>query len=232
MRSVKEETLELLTLRDSVRDLGILTPILVTPSDGGRYEVIHGFRRLEVAKQLNLTEIPVFVKENLSLDDIKLIQVVANASREEVSADEYCKRLISMMSSGKSLFEVAREIGKHPDWVKRKIGILSVLPEVFLAYQEKAITIEVLRLISKFPQKKQRELLGLDLDKIRAALRHKRELKGAGQLKPRHTVTLRNEFYNRQAAGLELIKHKCKTPSDGWNCAFNWIFNVDESDED
>ena len=49
-------------LADSIKEKGILQPILVRKS-GGKYEIIAGERRYRAAKQVGLTEVPVIVKE-------------------------------------------------------------------------------------------------------------------------------------------------------------------------
>lgn len=49
-------------LRDSIMEFGIITPLIVNKSDNG-FEIISGHRRWQIARELNLDIIPVYVKD-------------------------------------------------------------------------------------------------------------------------------------------------------------------------
>src|SRR5213082_1548465 len=49
-------------LADSIRNQGVMQPILVRPVDGGRYEIVAGERRWRAAQQAGLREVPTLVK--------------------------------------------------------------------------------------------------------------------------------------------------------------------------
>jgi hypothetical protein len=54
---------DLLALTRSIRQRGIVEPLLLRPIDGGRFEVVLGARRLEVARRLGLADVPAIVRE-------------------------------------------------------------------------------------------------------------------------------------------------------------------------
>ena len=62
---VKDDA-EMDALEDSVREFGILTPLIVRPMDGieNEYEVISGHRRLHAAKRAGIQEVPAHVVQN------------------------------------------------------------------------------------------------------------------------------------------------------------------------
>ena len=51
------------TLVDSIRENGILNPVIVRPDQSGNYEMISGHRRLHAAKIVGLKKVPAIVKE-------------------------------------------------------------------------------------------------------------------------------------------------------------------------
>lgn len=75
------------TLIDSIRENGILNPVIVRPDQNGDYEMISGHRRLHAAGIIGLEKIPAIVKE--MSDDEAIIQMVdANIQREEILPSE------------------------------------------------------------------------------------------------------------------------------------------------
>ena len=75
------------TLVDSIRENGILNPVIVRPDQTGNYEMISGHRRLHAAGIVGLKKIPAIVKE--MTDDEAIIKMVdANIQREEILPSE------------------------------------------------------------------------------------------------------------------------------------------------
>ena len=60
---VDDEKME--ELVESIKESGVLTPVLVRPDDEGTYEMISGHRRLHAAKIAGLRKIPAVIKETL-----------------------------------------------------------------------------------------------------------------------------------------------------------------------
>lgn len=75
------------TLVDSVRENGILNPVIVRPDKNGDYEMISGHRRLHAAGIVGLDRIPAIVKE-MSDDEAIIKMVDANIQREEILPSE------------------------------------------------------------------------------------------------------------------------------------------------
>ena len=75
------------TLVDSIRENGVLNPVIVRPDNTGNYEMISGHRRLHAAELAGLKKIPAIVKE--MTDDEAIIKMVdANIQREEILPSE------------------------------------------------------------------------------------------------------------------------------------------------
>ena len=75
---------EMETLVDSVKEHGILSPIITRPLENGEYEIISGHRRLFASKRAGLTEVPAFVIE-MDRDNAAIALVDSNLHRENIS---------------------------------------------------------------------------------------------------------------------------------------------------
>ena len=73
-------------LRDSVKEFGIITPLIVNKSENG-YEIISGHRRWQIAKELKLDVVPVYVRE-FSKEEAVINFVDCNLSREKILPSE------------------------------------------------------------------------------------------------------------------------------------------------
>lgn len=74
-------------LVESIRENGVINPVLVRPDDEGTYEMISGHRRLHAAKRAGLQKIPAIVKE-MTNDDAVVGMVDSNMQREEILPSE------------------------------------------------------------------------------------------------------------------------------------------------
>lgn len=73
-------------LRDSIMEFGIITPLIVNKVDNG-FEIISGHRRWQIAKELNLDVVPVYVKD-FSKEEAVINFVDCNLSREKILPSE------------------------------------------------------------------------------------------------------------------------------------------------
>ena len=94
-------------LVESIRNNGVLSPVLVRPDHDGGYEMISGHRRMHAAKLAGLDTIPALVKE-LSDDESVIAMVDSNVQREEVLPSERARAL-------KMKFDVIKRQGARND---------------------------------------------------------------------------------------------------------------------
>jgi ParB/RepB/Spo0J family partition protein len=107
-------------LADSIREHGILQPILVTPV-GDRFEVIAGNRRLQAAHMLGLERIPAVVRADVNESRRLLVNLVENAQRVDLSPTERIAAVRQLASIGLGVREIARGTGLSPGTVSRWI---------------------------------------------------------------------------------------------------------------
>ena len=78
---------EMAALTDSVRENGVLTPIVVRPLSNRKYEILSGHRRTRAARLAGLSEIPAIVRE-LDDDAATILMVDSNLQREKILPSE------------------------------------------------------------------------------------------------------------------------------------------------
>ena len=90
-------------LVDSIKTLGVLTPIIVRPTEEGNFEIISGHRRVEACKRLDIETIPAIVKE-LTKDEAVIMHVDSNLQRDSILPSEkaygYKMKLEAMKRQG------------------------------------------------------------------------------------------------------------------------------------
>ena len=121
------------SLSESIKQYGILQPLVVTKVDNG-YELIAGERRLRASRMAGLTEVPVILKENDYDDQRKLeLALIENIQRENLNdVDEALAYKELMDVFGLSQEDVAVKVGISRSAVANKIRLLK-LPEEIIA---------------------------------------------------------------------------------------------------
>ncbi len=112
-------------LVESIREQGILEPIVVAKTPAG-YQIIAGERRWRAAKLLGLAKVPVIVKETTPQGMLEM-SIVENVQREDLNPIERAlayKRLIDEFGLGTT--EVAKRVGKSVPAVSNTIRLLSL----------------------------------------------------------------------------------------------------------
>lgn len=110
-------------LAATIKEVGILSPILVRPSDGDRFEIIAGERRWRAATIAGLAKVPALVK---ALDDetVDKIHLYENIHRENLNNIDLAARVQKdVEKAGGSLEVVAKKYNKQKSWVSKLLGI-------------------------------------------------------------------------------------------------------------
>jgi ParB family chromosome partitioning protein len=120
---------ELLTLAESIRIHGVLTPILVRPVAGG-HQLIAGERRLRAAQLVGLTEIPAHVRE---MDEQQVLEaaLVENIQRSDLNPIEKASGFKEYLDRFQMTHEhLAGRIGVDRTTITNLLGLLNLPPEV------------------------------------------------------------------------------------------------------
>jgi len=124
---------DLKELSDSIKNLGVLQPVLVRPAKGnneGKYEIVAGERRWRAAEMAELMQLPVIIKELSDWEslEIALVENVQRANLNPVEEALGYQNLVNQYSLSQQ--DVADRIGKDRATVANIIRILKLPPEV------------------------------------------------------------------------------------------------------
>ena len=101
-------------LVESIKQCGVLTPVIARPHKDGGYEILSGHRRVKACELAGITDIPVVVK-NLDDDTATILLVDSNLQREHILPSEkafaYQMKLEAMKHQGKALDTTCAQIG-------------------------------------------------------------------------------------------------------------------------
>ncbi|MDD7184654.1 MAG: ParB/RepB/Spo0J family partition protein [Ruminococcus sp.] len=127
-------------LADSIREHGVLQPILVRPLPNGSYQIVAGERRWRASRMAGLDEVPVNIKE---LDDFQTMQIAMaeNLQRENLNPIEEAegyKYLIDNFNMSKE--QIAKIAGKSRSYISNSIRILSLPDFIIDALRDGKIT--------------------------------------------------------------------------------------------
>jgi len=115
-------------LASSIRDRGVLQPILVRTGSGGRYELIAGERRLRAARLAGLERIPALIKEANDNESL-VIAIIENVQRADLTALEEARAYQALIDEFTlTQEEVARRVGKSRPAIANTLRLLQ-LPE-------------------------------------------------------------------------------------------------------
>ena len=121
---------ELAELADSIRDKGVLQPILVRPAPqaSGEYEIVAGERRWRAAQMARLAVIPALIRE-LNDDKALEISIIENVQREDLNPLEEAMAYSALMDRFRlTQDQVAGRVGKSRSHVANTLR-LTALPE-------------------------------------------------------------------------------------------------------
>src|SRR3569832_264839 len=119
-------------LAASIREKGVLQPLLVRPAQGeeGRYQIVAGERRWRAAQQAGLRAGPVLIRD---LDDIEVLEIaiVENVQRSDLNAIEEAMAYRALMDRfGRTQDAVAQVVGKSRSHVANTLRLLALPDEV------------------------------------------------------------------------------------------------------
>ena len=152
-----EETLSSLTA--SVRELGVLQPILVRRLEGDAYELIAGERRWRAAKRAGLPTIPALVRE---IDDRHALEqaLVENLHRQDLNALEEAAAYNQLMDDFKlTQEEVAQRVGKSRSAIANTLRLFHLPPAVQRLIAEGRLSAGHARALLGTPDRARQELL-------------------------------------------------------------------------
>ena len=123
-KSFSEEAIA--ALADSIREHGILQPVLVRPISTGGYQIVAGERRWRAARMLGLEEIPVSIRE-LSDSEAMQIAIIENLQRENLKPIEEAAGYSELIEKfGMTQDKVAKMVGRSRSAIANAVRLLTL----------------------------------------------------------------------------------------------------------
>lgn len=121
---------ELEGLAQSIRQNGILQPLIVRNLENGKYELVAGERRLRAARLVGMTKIPCIVSE-ISEEDSAVFAVLENLQRQNLDYFEEAEALAILISDFHlSQDELCKKLGKAQSTLSNKLRLLRLSDEM------------------------------------------------------------------------------------------------------
>jgi len=127
-------------LADSIREQGVLQPLLVVPTRNGRYRIIAGERRYRAGRMAGLETLPCIIRD---IDVIQQMEValIENLQREDLNPMEAARGIEALMKQcGYTQEKVSARLGKSRPAVANMLRLLSLPQEVTDLVREETLT--------------------------------------------------------------------------------------------
>ena len=191
-----EETVE------SIKQIGVVSPLIVRPDPEGGFEILSGHRRLHAAQLAGLETVPVIVKE-MDDDAAIIFMVDSNLQRENILPSERafsykmkleamnhqgqrgdltCSQLGNKLDGKKSSEVMADELGTSKNQIFRYIRLTNLIPEILDMVDEKKIAFNPAVELSYLKPSEQKEFLeAMDYAQASPSLSQAQRLKKLSQ---------------------------------------------------
>ena len=223
---------EMQQMAESVKEHGVLVPVLVREKPDGGYEMVAGHRRKRAAEMAELPEIPCIVR-NLTDDEAIIVMVDSNLQREKILPSEkafaYKMRLDAMKRQGqrtdltssplatkfskkRSDQELAELVGEGKDNIRRYIRLTYLLPEMLDMVDDGKIALRPAVELSYLAEKEQHFLLDTmfseDCTPSHAQAIKMRKFSQEGKLNPDVILSIMQEEKPNQKEQIKIPKER------------------------
>jgi ParB family chromosome partitioning protein len=127
-------------LADSVKERGVVQPVLVRPRPGGTYELVAGERRWRAARLAGLETLPALVQER---DDARSLEdaLIENMAREDLNPIEAARAVAGLVEElGLTREEVGRRVGRSRVAVSNLLRLLDLPDEALALVEDGSLT--------------------------------------------------------------------------------------------
>ncbi|MBE6907056.1 MAG: ParB/RepB/Spo0J family partition protein [Ruminococcaceae bacterium] len=206
-------------LADSIREYGVLQPLVVRPMTDGSYQLVAGERRWRAARMAGLSEVPVVVRE---LSDVQTMELalIENLQREDLNVIEEASGYKELMEKfGFTQEQVSARVGKSRPVVTNALRLLNLPSEVRAMVESGQISAGHARALLAFDDDSAirmvaKEILkkGLSVRQVEALAKKSRQEKKA----PRQQSAWDNSYFAEvQLALCQCLSRKVKVEGEG-----------------
>ena len=145
-------------LAQSIKENGLIQPIIVRKSPVLGYEILAGERRYRASIAAGLSEIPVIIKQ-LSDQDMMLHSIIENLQRENLNPIEEAKAYQSLIDKGFTHTEIAEKMGKSRPYITNLVRLLGLPKHILTEVESGKLSQAHARLLIQLSSDKQDKLL-------------------------------------------------------------------------
>ncbi|HEX2099024.1 MAG TPA: ParB/RepB/Spo0J family partition protein, partial [Candidatus Synoicihabitans sp.] len=224
-------------LAESIRQQGVLQPILVRPIEGATpYQIVVGERRWRATTIAELPEIPCVIRE-MSDDDVREAQHVENLQREHISPEEEAESLWGMLqlktADGLARYTASRlaeRFGVTVQHIHRRLLIRKAPPAAKSALREGKIAVQTAVAIARIPDPGARDEAAAEILKPQLQVEPLSYTAAAKLINEKYMHGLKGASFALDDAELLPVAGPCTTcPKMSDNCGH--LFSEDESRE-
>ena len=128
-------------LASSIRENGVLQPLLVRPISTGNYQIIAGERRWRASKIAGLSEVPVVIRDDLSDEQVMQIALIENVQREDLNPVEEAMAYRALMEEYElTQEELSEKVGKSRSAIANTTRLLDLPDEILTLVAAKTLS--------------------------------------------------------------------------------------------
>lgn len=142
-------------LADSVREKGILTPIVARQINGST-EIVFGHRRKRAAELAGVSSVPVIVREMTDVE-AREAQIIENLQRDDLNPLDEANGYAELMKGGQKVEDISKKIGKSGPYVYTRLKLLDMVPEAQSLFRQGRIPVTLATFIARIPKDKQKK---------------------------------------------------------------------------
>ncbi len=203
-------------LADSIKEHGLLQPIIVKAQLGGTYRIIAGERRWRACRQAGLESVPVIVKE-FSEQQVMEVALIENLQRQDLNAVEEALGYKTLMDTyGMTQEQVAGRVGKSRPAVANALRLLLLEKDQLDALKDGKITAGHARALLSAPDTQTKnEMFAAALDGASVRELEKMTKQKKSQTKAKKTDGKRSFYTEVEIALTEALHRKVKVSATG-----------------
>lgn len=221
---------QMIQLTESIRECGILTPLIVRPEVNGKYEIISGHRRKHAAEQLGMTMVPAIIR-NGKYTEAVVEMVDSNLHREMILPSEkayaYKMKYEALRVHGKKVRRshvdengepligmravdiVGKDIGESPKQLQRYIKLTNLIPELMEKLDDGIISFNPAVEIAYLPSRQQEQLLdAMDYAQAVPSLSQAQRIKKLSQAGTLTLIDMQNILSEVKKGDVERVSFK------------------------
>ena len=145
-------------LAQSIKENGLIQPIIVRQSPVIGYEILAGERRYRASIVAGLSEVPVIVK-NLSDQDMMVHSIIENLQREDLNPIDEAKAYQSLIDKGFTHADIAEKMGKSRPYITNLVRLLNLSPSILKEVESGRLSQAHARLLINLSKNDQENLL-------------------------------------------------------------------------